>query len=400
MRRLALAGVALLLLAATAGAATNSEPGVTAKKVVLGGTVPLSGEAAAFGSVGPGAKAYFDYVNAKGGVNGRKIDYRFLDDGYDPARTVQLTRQLVEQDKVFAIFNSIGTNNNLAVRPYLNAHRVPQLFAGDGSDALAQPRTYPWTMGFLQSYRGEGAVYGRTLVKTRPTAKIAVLLENTDLGKDMARGLSRAIAGKGPRIIASETYEYTASDVASQIAKLKASGADTLMLFATPKFMIQGIVATHKLGWKPQLVIASVSIEPSIMAIAKANAPELTKGALSIAFVKNPNDPLWAKDPATALYRQILKRYAPSAKPTDVYNWYGMTVAWTMVETLKQAGPKLTRAGVLKAAQSLDLRSNPFLLPGIVIRTSPTNYFPLANVYLYRYDNAQWVRASALQPAR
>jgi branched-chain amino acid transport system substrate-binding protein len=400
MKRLALVGAVLLLLTASAGAATQADPGVTSKTIVLGGTVPLSGEAAAFGSVGPGAKAYFEYVNAKGGVNGRKIDYRYYDDGYNPAQTVQLTRKLVEQDKVFAIFNAIGTANNLAIRDYLNAQKVPQLFAGDGSDALAQPRTYPWTMGFLQSYRGEGAVYGRTLVKTRPTAKIAVLLENTDLGKDMARGLSRAIAGKGPRIVASESYEYTASDVTSQIAKLKASGADTLMLFATPKFMIQGIVATHKLGWKPQLVIASVSIEPGIMAIARTNAPELTKGALSVAFLKNPNDPVWAKDPATALYGQILKKYAPSAKPTDVYNWYGMTVAWTMVETLKQAGPKLTRAGVLKAAQSLNLKSNPFLLPGIAIRTSPTNYFPLANLYLYRYDNAQWVRASALLPAR
>lgn len=400
MKRLALVGAVLLLLTASAGAATQADPGVTSKTIVLGGTVPLSGEAAAFGSVGPGAKAYFDYVNAKGGVNGRKIDYRYYDDGYNPAQTVQLTRKLVEQDKVFAIFNAIGTANNLAIRDYLNAQKVPQLFAGDGSDALAQPRTYPWTMGFLQSYRGEGAVYGRTLVKTRPTAKIAVLLENTDLGKDMARGLSRAIAGKGPRIVASESYEYTASDVTSQIAKLKASGADTLMLFATPKFMIQGIVATHKLGWRPQLVIASVSIEPGIMAIARTNAPELTKGALSVAFLKNPNDPVWAKDPATALYGQILKKYAPSAKPTDVYNWYGMTVAWTMVETLKQAGPRLTRAGVLKAAQSLNLKSNPFLLPGIAIRTSPTNYFPLANLYLYRYDNAQWVRASALLPAR
>jgi branched-chain amino acid transport system substrate-binding protein len=400
MKRAALAGAAALLLAAAAGAAANGDPGVTATSIVLGGTVPLSGEAAAFGSVGPGAKAYFDYVNAKGGVNGRKIDYRFLDDGYDPAQTVQLTRKLVEQDKVFAIFNAVGTANNLAIRDYLNAQKVPQLFAGDGSDALAKPGTYPWTMGFLQSYRGEGAVYGRTLVKTRPRAKIAVLFENTDLGKDMVRGLSRAIAGKGPQVVASESYEYTAADVASQIAKLKASGADTLMLFATPKFMIQGVVATHKLGWKPQLVIASVSIEPSIMAIAKANAPELTKGALSVAFLKNPNDPLWAKDAATALYRQILKKYAPSAKPTDVYNWYGMTVAWTMVETLRRAGPKLTRAGLLKAAQSLDLENNPFLLPGIAIRTSPTNYFPLANIYLYRYDNAQWVRASGLLAAR
>ena len=401
MKRAVLGGAVALLLAATAGAATGADPGITPTTIVLGGTVPLSGEAAAFGSVGPGAKAYFAYVNAKGGVNGRKIDYRFLDDGYDPAQTVQLTRQLVEQDKVFAIFNSVGTNNNLAIRPYLSAQKVPQLFAGDGSDALAQPRKYPGTMGLLPSYRGEGAVYGRTLAKTRPGAKIAVLFENNDLGKDMTRGLSRAIAGKGPRIVASEPYEYTASDVASEIAKLKASGADTLVLFATPKFMIQGVVAAHKLGWKPAtVVIASVSIEPGIMGIARTNAPEITKDALSIAFLKNPNDPVWAKDPVTALYRQILKKYSPSARPTDVYNWYGMTAAWTMVETLKQAGPKLTRAGLLQAAQHLDLKSNPFLLPGITIRTSQTNYFPLANVYLYRYDNAQWVRASALQPAR
>lgn len=400
MKRLALVGVALLLTATPASAGGSADPGVTAKSIVLGGTVPLSGEAAAFGSVGPGAKAYFAYVNAHGGVNGRTIDYRYYDDAYNPAQTVQLTRKLVEQDRVFAIFNAVGTANNLAIREYLNAQHVPQLFAGDGSDALAQPRRYPWTMGFLQSYRGEGAVYGRTLVKARPSAKIAVLFENTDLGKDMARGLSRAIAGKGPKIVASESYEYTATDVASQIAKLESSGADTLMLFATPKFMIQGIVATHKLGWNPQLVIASVSIEPTIMAIAKANAPELTRGALSIAFLKNPNDPLWAHDPATALYRRVLKTYAPGARATDVYNWYGMTVAWTMVETLKHAGPRLTRAGLLQAARTLDLRRNPFLLPGITIRTTPTNYFPLANVYLYRYDNAQWVRASALQPAR
>ena len=401
MRRASLAGAVLvLLLAATAGAGTVADPGVTAKTVVLGGTVPLSGEAAAFGSVGPGAKAYFDYVNAKGGVNGRKIDYRFYNDGYDPAQTVQLTRKLVEQEKVFAIFNSVGTANNLAIRDYLNIGKVPQLFAGDGSDALAQPRKYPGTMGFLQSYRGEGAVYGRTIVKTRPRARIAVLFENTELGKDMARGLSRAIAGKGPKVVASESYEYTDSDVSSQIVKLKASGADTLMLFATPKFMIQAVVGAHKLGWKPQLYIASVSIEPTIMEIARVNAPELTKGALSIAFLKNPSDPVWAKDPAVALYRQILKRYAPDAKATDVYNWYGMTVAWTMVETLKKAGPNLTRAGLLKAAQSLNLTTNPFLLPGVAIRTTPTNYFPLANVYLYRYDNAQWVRASGLLPAR
>ena len=397
MRRLGT--VALVLLALATGVAL-ADPGVTPQQIVLGGTVPLSGEAAAFGSVGPGAKAYFDYVNAHGGVYGRKIVYRYYDDGYDPSRTVQLTRQLVEQDKVFAIFNSVGTANNLAVRDYLNALKVPQLFAGDGSDAIGgTPKKYPYTMGFLQSYRGEGAVYGRDLVKRNQKAKIAVLLENTDLGKDMTRGLSRAIAGKGPKIVASQSYEYTATDVSSQVAQLKASGADTLMLFATPKFMIQAVVAAHKLGWKPQLYIASVSIEPTIMGIAVANAPELTKGALSVAFVKNPNDPIWAKDPALKLYLQVMKKYDPSGKPSDVYNWYGMTVAWTMVAALKAAGKNLTRTGLLRAAQHLNLRGNPFLLPGIVIRTTPTQYFPLAQVYLYRWNNSQWVRSSGLLPA-
>jgi ABC-type branched-subunit amino acid transport system substrate-binding protein len=401
MSRVLAAGIAALALAASAGAGPTADPGVTPTSVLLGGTVPLTGEAAAFGTVGPGAKAYFDYVNAKGGIHGRKISYRYYDDAYNPAQTVQLTRRLVEQDQVFAVFNSIGTANNLAIRDYLNAQKVPQLFAGDGSQQIGRSFTrYPWTMGFLMSYRGEGDVYGKTLVKARPRARIAVLYENTDLGKDMLTGLTRAIAGKGPRIVARESYEFTGSDVTSQIALLKASGADTLMLFATPKFFIQAVVSTHKLGWKPRLYIASVSIEPTIMGIARFNAPELTKGALSIAFVKNPNDPIWAKDPALALYRTIMRRYNPSGRPTDVYNWYGMTVAWTMVETLRKAGRNLTRAGLLRAAQSLDLPSNPFLLPGIRLETSKTDYRPLEHVYLYRYDNKQWVKASGLLYAK
>ena len=400
-RALAVAAAVALGAVAAAGATTNADPGITATSVLIGGTVPLSGEAAAFGTVGPGAKAYFDYVNSTGGVNGRRIEYRYYDDAYNPAQTVQLTRKLVEQDHVFAIFNAVGTANNLAIRDYLNAQKVPQLFAGDGSQALGGASArYPWTVGFLPSYRGEGAVVGRDLVATRPRAKVAVLLENTELGKDMTRGLSRAIAGKGPRIVASEPYELTSTDVVAQVAKLKASGADTLMLFATPKFMIQAIVAAKKLAWKPQLYIASVSIEPTIMAIARANAPDLTRGARAIAFVKNPNDPIWRKDPTVALYKSILSRFAPSAKWSDVYNWYGMTVAWTMVDTLKRAGKNLTRAGLLRAARSLDTTANPFLLPGTRLRTSAKDAFPLDTVYLYRYDNRQWVRTAGPFPAR
>jgi branched-chain amino acid transport system substrate-binding protein len=401
VRQAALIVAVALAAVSVAGAGTVADPGVTAASVLIGGTVPLSGEAAAFGAVGPGAKAYFDYVNSRGGVNGRKIEYRYYDDAYQATQTVQLTRRLVEQDHVLAIFNAVGTANNLAIRDYLNVQKVPHLFAGDGSQALGGASAeYPWTIGFLPSYRGEGAVLGRDLVSNRPRARIGMLLENTELGKDMTRGLSRAIAGKGPRIVASEPYELTTTDVAAQIARLKASGADTLTLFATPKFMIQAIVAAQKLGWKPQLYLASVSIEPSIMAIARANAPGLTRGARAIAFVKNPNDPVWRKDPSVALYRSILKRFAPGAKPTDVYNWYGMTVAWTMVDTLQRAGKNLTRAGLLRAARSLDTTANPFLLPGTRLRTSATDAFPIDTVYLYRYDNKQWVRTAGPFAAR
>jgi branched-chain amino acid transport system substrate-binding protein len=399
--RAAAAALATLVLAAAAGAAPTADPGVTSTSVLVGGTVPLTGEAAAFGSVGPGAKAYFDYVNGRGGVNGRRIEYRYYDDQYNPAQTVLLTRRLVEQDKVFAVFNSIGTANNLAIRDYLNAQKVPQLYAGDGSQSIGRSfARYPWTMGFLQSYRGEGNVYGRTVTKSRPKARIAVLYENTELGLDMLTGLTRAIAGKGPRVVAKQSYEYSGGDITGQVALLKSSGADTLMLFATPKFFLNAIVAAHKLGWKPQVYIASVSIEPTIMGIARYNAPELTRGALSIAFVKNPNDPIWAKDKAVALYRSIMRKYNPTGRQTDVYNWYGMTVAWTMVETLRAAGRSLTRAALLDAAQSLDTLANPFLLPGIRLKTSRTDYRPMEQVYLYRYDNKQWVRASGLLHAR
>jgi branched-chain amino acid transport system substrate-binding protein len=399
--RVALAALLALVATAGAGAAPTQEPAVTPATVLLGGTVPLTGEAAAFGSVGAGAKAYFDYVNETTRVHGRRISYEFYDDAYNPALTVQLTRRLVEQDRVFAVFNTVGTANSLAVREYLNAQKVPQLFAADGSQAIGNSAVrYPWTMGFLMSYRGEGDVYGTNLVQSRPRARIAVLYEDTQLGLDMLTGLTRAIAGKGPKIVAKESYEFTGSDVTSQVAKLKTSRADTFMVFATPRFFIQAVVSAHKLAWKPRLYIASVSIEPGIMAIARVNAPELTRGALSIAFVKNPNDPIWKKDKAVALYREVMRRYNPSGRVTDVYNWYGMTVAWTMVETLRKAGPDLTRAGLLRAAQSLNLPRNPFLLPGIRLQTSRTDYRPLEQVYLYRYDNRQWVKASGILLAK
>ena len=382
-----IAHIAAAALALSTPAAT---PGVTPTQITLGATIPITGPAAAYGSVGRGADAYFKYVNSKGGIFGRKIDYKYLDDEFDVAKTITLTRQLVEQDQVFAIFNSVGTEHALAIRSYLNDRKVPQLFIGSGVSKLATEHArYPWSMGYLPSFAGEGAVYGRYIAAHRPKARIAVLYENSDFGKDMLNGLRRGLGGKG-KIVGTQAYEVADSDVASQLAKLKSSGADTLMLFATPKFAIFGYVGAFRLGWHPQVYVTSVSISPDIMKISRvATSRKQVEGSVSIAFVKDPTAKQWAKDRTVRLYKSIMQRFLPSAKSDDVFNYYGMAVAYTMVDTLRKAGRNLTRAGVLKAATHLN-EVNPFLLPGVRIQTSPSDYYPMDKVKLARYKSDHW----------
>ena len=382
-----IAHIAAAALALSTPAAT---PGVTPTQITLGATIPITGPAAAYGSVGRGADAYFKYVNSKGGVFGRKIDYKYLDDEFDVAKTITLTRQLVEQDQVFAIFNSVGTEHALAIRSYLNDRKVPQLFIGSGVSKLATEHArYPWSMGYLPSFVGEGAVYGRYIAAHRPKARIAVLYENSDFGKDMLNGLRRGLGGKG-KIVGTQAYEVADADVASQLAKLKSSGADTLMLFATPKFAIFGYVGAFRLGWHPQVYVTSVSISPDIMKIARvATSRKQVEGSVSIAFVKDPTAKQWAKDRTVRLYKSIMQRFLPSAKSDDVFNYYGMAVAYTMVDTLRKAGRNLTRAGVLKAATHLN-EVNPFLLPGVRIQTSPSDYYPMDKVKLARDKSDHW----------
>ena len=382
-----IAHIAAAALALSTPAAT---PGVTPTQITLGATIPITGPAAAYGSVGRGADAYFKYVNSKGGVFGRKIDYKYLDDEFDVAKTITLTRQLVEQDQVFAIFNSVGTEHALAIRSYLNDRKVPQLFIGSGVSKLATEHArYPWSMGYLPSFAGEGAVYGRYIAAHRPKARIAVLYENSDFGKDMLNGLRHGLGGKG-KIVGTQAYEVADADVASQLAKLKSSGADTLMLFATPKFAIFGYVGAFRLGWHPQVYVTSVSISPDIMKISRvATSRKQVEGSVSIAFVKDPTAKQWAKDRTVRLYKSIMQRFLPSAKSDDVFNYYGMAVAYTMVDTLRKAGRNLTRAGVLKAATHLN-EVNPFLLPGVRIQTSPSDYYPMDKVKLARYKSDHW----------
>ena len=376
--------------AALALGAPAATPGVTATTVTLGGTVPLTGPAAAYGSVGRGADAYFKYVNSKGGVYGRKVIYKYEDDEFDVAKTIQLTRQLVEQDNVLAIFNSVGTEHALATRPYLNDRKVPQLFVGSGVSTLAtEHRQYPWSMGYLPSFAGEGTIYGRYVAAHQPKARIAVLYENSDFGKDMLSGLRRGLGGKA-KIVATQAYEIEDNDVGSQVAKLKSSGADTLMLFATPNFAIFGYVDSFRLGWHPHVYVTSVSISPDIMKIARfATSQKQVEGSISIAFVKDPTSQQWAADKTVRLYKAILRRFLPSAKPDDVFNYYGMAVAYTMVDTLRKAGRNPTRDSVLRAATHLD-EVNPFLLPGVRIQTSPNDYYPMDKVKLARYHGKYW----------
>jgi branched-chain amino acid transport system substrate-binding protein len=402
LRPLALGLLAAAALALPSAGVSGGTPGITAKEILIGGTVPLSGPASPFGTVGPGANAYFKYVNAHGGVHGRKIRYLYRDDGYDPSRTINETRELVQQEKVFAIFNTVGTEHNLAIRAYLNALKVPQVFGGTGASVIARGyKRYPWTIGYLPSFAGEGAIYGRYVVKHRPKARIAVLYENSDYGKDLLNGLMRGLGKRASRIVAKASYEVTDPDVNSQISKLRRSKADTFMLFALPQQAIQSFVYAYKLGWHPQIFVSAVSIEPRVMGVARlgTNGKE-TNGALSVAFVKDPTSPAWKKDKAVALYRRIMKRYFPRGKPSDVYNWYGMTVAFSMVDALKHAGPNPTRESLRRAMTHMDERNNPFLLPGIAVKTSPTNYLPLSKSRMVRYRKTLWVLFGPLLKAR
>jgi len=401
MRLKLIAVLAAVALVAAAGASARGgdAPGVTATSVTIGGTVPLSGIAAAYASVAKGADAYFKYVNDKGGVNGRKIDYKYLDDAYNPAQTVQQTRQLVQQDNIFADFNSLGTEQNLAIRSFLNEQKIPQLFVATGASTFgSQGKQFPYTIGFQPSYVAEGVIYGKYIVKTLPKAKVAIIFQNDDFGKDLITGLQKGL-GKA-KIAAKEGYDLTATDVNSQMAKLKASGANTLLIFATPTIAIQSYVAVNKLGWKPKIFVNAVSSASTLMKISAASSSAATtEGSISIGVYKDPGNPKFKNDPALKQYRALMAKYG-SGDVNDVYNVYGMAVAYTFVDVLKRAGKNLTRDGLMNAALHLNMPNNPFLLPGIKVHTTPNDRFPITQAYLQQWHNGGWRLISAVLSAR
>ena len=383
--------VCALALATVATGARTATPGVTATEVVIGGTIPVTGVASAYRTVGLGAAAYFRYVNAHGGVNHRKIRYIIKDDQYDPGQTMEKTRELVEQDHVFAIFNSLGTEHNLATRPYLNAIKVPQLFVASGATTWGKDgNQWPWTIGYQPNYRAEGTIYGRYVAKTAPKSRIGVLYQNDDYGKDLLAGLRNGLGKKGKLIVSTQGYNVDDPNDQSQIAKLKSAKVNTLMLFSTPKFTIQAYAYARQLGWRPKVYVNAVSSASNIMGLATVGtSKKQTDGTISIVFLKDPTDPRWAKDRGIKLYKTIMKRFK-GTNPSDVYNVYGMSAAHTFVEALKKAGKNPTRDSIMRAATHLNIHNDPFLLPGIVVRTTPSDRFPLDQSRLERYHNGRW----------
>jgi branched-chain amino acid transport system substrate-binding protein len=404
--RQTVAGVAVLAAFAftmTTITPVRAEDGVTATEILIGGTDPFSGPASAYGAVGKGSQAYFSYVNDHGGVNGRKITYKNVDDAYSPPQTVQLIRQLVEQDKVFAIFASLGTAPNTAIRPYLNQNKVPQLFVATGASKWAHDSDqFPWTIGWMPDYESEAIIYARNILKTAPNAKIGIIYQNDDFGNDYLRGLKTGLGSHGSMIVKESSYETTDPDVSSQISTLKASGADTLMIFATPKFAVQSLVATAQQGWKPQIYLTNVSISESVMrAATKAGGgPDTTNGVISTQYLKDPGDPKYASDAGFKLYKEIMDKYLPGVDIANGNYLAGMAYAFTMVDALQHAGKDLTRDKVMKAALSLNETNNPFLYPGINVSTSATNHFPITSEALAKYENGKFIATGSIIDAR
>jgi branched-chain amino acid transport system substrate-binding protein len=386
--KLALAALVSLLAVSAGGTAT---PGVTPTEIVLGATGPLTGSESAYAPTLTGARAYFDYVNAHGGVNGRKIVYKVEDDQYNPVETVQLTQKLVEQEGVFAIFNSIGTEHALAVRDYLNARKVPQLFVGSGATVIGnQHAKFPWTIGLLPSFAGEGLIYGRLIAKNQPKAKIGVLYENDEYGHELLAGLKRGLGSRANQIVGTQSYALLDTSVVSQVQSLHATGADTFVIFALPQQAAEAFVAASKLGWKPTEYVTSVSIDPAVMRIVQLSTDKsVGVGATSTAFLHDPTNPTQKNAAGVKLYLQIMKRYLPNEDPKAVAHIYGMMGAYAMVDALKHAGKNPTRASLLHAAQHLN-ETNPFLLPGLQLTTTPQDYFPIARTYLVRYLHGYW----------
>ena len=379
------------LAASPAHGQKKYDPGASDSEIKVGNTNPYSGPASAYGTIGKTIAAYFKMVNEQGGINGRKVNFITYDDGYSPPRTVEMARKLVEQDQVLFVFQTLGTPPNTAIHKYMNMRKVPQMHVATGATKWDDPKNFPWTMGWQPNYQTEAKIYAQYIMKEKPNAKIGVLYQNDDYGKDYLKGLKDGLGAKAKSMIVAEvSYEVADPTVDSQIVQLQASGADVFFNVTTPKFAAQAIRKAYDIGWKPMHFLNNVST--SVATVLTPAGLEKSVGLISTAYIKDPTDKQWANDAAIEKWRVFMKKYYPDGSLTDNSNVYGYTVAITLHQVLRQCGDNLTRENVMKQAASMKDFPIDTLLPGVTIRTGGGDFAPIESVQLMRFDGKQWER--------
>jgi branched-chain amino acid transport system substrate-binding protein len=382
------AGAVAFASGGSALAQKKYDDGASDTEIKIGNIMPYSGPASAYGVIGKTEQAYFNKINAEGGINGRKITFISYDDGYSPPKAVEQARKLVESDEVLLIFNPLGTPSNSAIQKYMNAKKVPQLFVATGATKWDEPKEFPWTMGWQPSYQSEARIYAKYLLKTKPDGKIAVLYQNDDFGKDYLKGLNDGLGAKSPMIVAEEGYETSEPTIDGHIVKLKASGADVFISITTPKFAAQAIKKLAEMNWTPLHIVSNVST--SIGSVIKPAGFENAQGILSANYGKDAADPQWDNDPGMKKFLDFLAKYYPEGNKLDASVVYGYGVAQTMVKVLQMCGDDLTRANVMKQAASLKNFAPDTILPGITINTSPTDFAPIKQLKMERFKGEKW----------
>jgi len=398
MLRRTVLSVLIAALAMVAPATAADTPGVTATEIKIGHTNPYSGPASAYGTIGKVITAYFKKVNDEGGINGRKINFISADDGYSPPKTVEMVRRLVEQDQVAFVFNTLGTPTNSAIHKYMNQQKVPQLFVATGATKWGDPEHFPWTMGWQPTYQAEGHIYAQYVLKNVPNAKIGILYQNDDYGKDYVKGLKDALGDAAKKIIVMEqTYEVTDPTVDSQIVNLKNSGANVFYNVTIPKFAVQAIKKAHDVGWKPLHLLNSVS--SSVGVVLKPAGLEASKDIITARYLKDVTDPQWKNDAGYKDWLAFMQKYYPDGSTVDDFNVYAYTVAQGLVHVLKQCGNDLSRENIMKQAANIKDLSLPMLLPGIKVNTTPTDFYPLEQEQLAKFDGERWVNFGEIYDA-
>jgi len=391
-RRHALVGALCCAVLAAAPLAAQAQKkydtGATDTEIKIGHIVPYSGPASAYGTIGKTMAAYFKKVNDEGGVNGRKINFISLDDAYNPAKTVEAARKLVEEEEVLLLFSPLGSGQNAAILKYMNQKKVPHLFLSTGATRWGDYKEHPWTMGWQPTYQAEGRIYAEHILKNNPKAKIGIIYQNDDFGKDNLKGFLDGLGDKAKSMIVSQlTYEVTDPTIDSQLVALKSAGVDTFYNITTPKFAAMSIRKVAEMNWKPTHYLASVS--QSIAAVLKPAGFDNAKDVISVAYLRDALDPRWKDSKEVAEYAAFLKKYYPSGDLGDALNVIGYSQSMTLVETLKKAGNNLTRENIMKQAASLDM-TLPMLLPGIPLKTAADDFYPVERLQPVRFSGAAW----------